>query len=70
MKFKIVRYIAFLLLIGLAVETVFFIKIGMHNHKIKNQLEEEMKTNVDLLASPDSMTNIAKSLNTTNQISN
>ena len=44
MKFKIIRYTAFILLIGFAVEIVLLIKIGVHNHKIKNQLEEEMKT--------------------------
>ena len=70
MKPKTIRYAAFLLLIGLVVATVVFIKIGLRNHKLINQLEEKMGTNGDLLANPDSMTNTTKSLGATNLISN
>jgi hypothetical protein len=70
MKSKTIRYAAFLLLIGLAVETVLFIKIGLRNHKLINQLEEQMSTHGDLLANPGSMTNTTKSSSTTNLISN
>lgn len=70
MKPKTIRYAAFLLLIGLAVAAVLFVKIGLRNHKLINQLEEQMSTNEDLLANPGSMTNTTKSLSTTNPISN
>jgi hypothetical protein len=70
MKPKTIRYAAFLLLIGLAVTFVLFIKIGLRNQKLINQLEEKMSADGDLSANPGSMTNTTKSLSNTNQISN
>jgi hypothetical protein len=70
MKPKTTRYAAFFLLIGLALASVLFIKIGLRNHKLINQLAAEMSTNGDVSVDPGSLTNTTKALGGTNLISN